>query len=211
MPTGWRGFGEGAAVVGALFVFGEAFSAALFGAFGSGGFAVHGEDEFIADCDAAQGFLDPFFRVAFLLVNGACPFGGEFGVFDFFKALVADFGNPALKGFGFGGWDGLDEAQELFGVRDVGEALLAVGGGHFQTVTICNGFISFSDESFFEDAPIYLRIWTICQNREDIDDGEHPFFLAGVPSAANLFFFEEGDDGHGDRSGFDFREVADVG
>ena len=44
-----------------------------------------------------------------------CPLGGEFGVFDFFAAFVADFGEPVLEGFGFGGWDGLDEAENLLG------------------------------------------------------------------------------------------------
>lgn len=85
----------------------------------------------------------------------------------------------------------------MFGISDIYHALLAVCGGHFQTVTICNGFISLIREAFFQDAPIDLRIWTIGQNREDIDDGKDPFFLLGVPSSADLFFFEEGDGGHG--------------
>ena len=109
---------------------------------------------------------------------------------------MADFGQPALEGFGFGGCDGLDEAENLLGVSDIGHALLAVGSGHFQTVTICNGFISFIRETLFQDTPINWGIRAIGQNGKDIDDGEYPFFLAGVPSAANLFFFEEGDGGH---------------
>ena len=101
------------------------------------------------------------------------------------------------RGFRFGGWDGLDEAENLLGVGDIGHALLAVGSGHFQTVTICNGFISFIRETLFQDTPINWGIRAIGQNGKDIDDGEYPFFLAGVPGAADLFFFEEGDGGHG--------------
>jgi|GEM_PF-6785045 len=37
--------------------------------------------------------------------------GGEFWVFNFREAFVADFGEPALEGFGFGGWDGLDDSE----------------------------------------------------------------------------------------------------
>jgi hypothetical protein len=33
---------------------------------------------------------------------------GEFGILDFLQALVTGFGEPALEGLGFGGWDGLD-------------------------------------------------------------------------------------------------------
>ena len=95
-----------------------------------------------------------------------------------------------------GGRDGLDEAEELLGVRHVGEAMLAVSSGHFQTVTICNGFISLVREAFFHDSPIDLRIGTFGEHGNDIDDGEIPFLLRLVPRAADVLFFKQDDVAH---------------
>ena len=43
----------------------------------------------------------------------------------------------------------LNDAQELFSVSDIRFALFAVRSGHFQTITICNGFISFVFKTLF--------------------------------------------------------------
>ena len=153
--------------------------------------------EFVADGDAAQALFDPFFGVAFLLVDGPHSFCGELGVFNFLEALVADFGEPTFEGLGLGRGDGLNEAEKLLGIGNVGHPLFAVCGGHFQTVTIRHGFIAFLFEAFLELSPIGSGINTFGENRDDIDDGENPFFLAGVPGAADLFFFKKGDGGHG--------------
>lgn len=88
--------------------------------------------------------------------------------------------------------------EKLLGIGDIGHALLAVGGGHFQTVTIRHGFIAFFLQAFLQFSPVGTRINAGCEDRDDIDDGKHPFFLAGVPGAADLFFFKEGDLRHGD-------------
>jgi len=88
-------------------------------------------------------------------------------------------------------WSGLDEAQKLFDIGAVGHALLAVGGGHFQTVTIRHDFTSFLLEPFFELTPIGPGIYATCQDRHHIDDGEDPFLIFRVPSAADLLFLEE--------------------
>ena len=127
----------------------------------------------------------------------AHPFGGEFGVFDFFEAFVSDLREPAFERLVFGRWDRLDDSQELFGIRHIGEALLAVGGGHFQSVTFCNGFTALVREAFLHHPPIDLRIVAISEHSDDIHDGEIPFCLGLVPSAADLFLFKEGDGAHG--------------
>ena len=49
----------------------------------------------------------------------------------FLDALVADFGQPAFEGLGFGTGDGLDEAEEAFGVPAL-KALDAAGGLELQ-------------------------------------------------------------------------------
>jgi hypothetical protein len=61
---------------------------------------------------------------------------------------------------------------------------------HFQTVTICNGFIAFGHETLFHHPPIDLRVRAIGQNVDHIDDREIPLFLSGVPGAADLLFLE---------------------
>lgn len=63
--------------------------------------------------------------------------GGEFGVFDFFQAFIADFGEPEFEGFGLWGGDGLDEAKHAFGVRGANGADLAVGTWHGYQGTVC--------------------------------------------------------------------------
>ena len=153
--------------------------------------------QFITHRDAAQTLLDPFLGVAFLLVNLAHPSGGEFGVFDFFEAFVADPGEPEFERLRFRRWDGLDEPEKLLRIRHVGEALLAIGGGHFQTVTIGHGLIPLLFQTLFQLSPIGSGIDASGQNRDDVGDGEIPFFFVLVPSAADLFFFKQDDGAHG--------------
>ncbi len=45
-------------------------------------------------------------------------------------------------------------AEQLLGVGDISKAALAVRGFHFQSVTICHGFISFLFEALFHFTPI---------------------------------------------------------
>ena len=61
----------------------------------------------------------------------------------------------------------------------------------FQTVTICNGFISFIFKSLFHNTPINLRIWTIRQHTNNIDDRKIPFFLLFVPSGSNRLIIKQ--------------------
>lgn len=102
-------------------VFALLFDAALFPFVG----------EFIADGDGAHAFLDPVVGVTFGFVEGAGTFGSELGILDFLDALVADFGQPAFEGLCFGTGDGLDEAEEAFGVPAL-EALDTAGSLEWQ-------------------------------------------------------------------------------
>lgn len=131
-----------------------------------------------------------------MLVNLPHPSGGEFGVFDFFEAFVADPCQPEFERLRFGRWDGLDEPEKLLGVRHVGEALPAVVGGHFQSVTICNGLIALIEQPLLHDPPIDLRIRASGQHGDDVGDGEIPLFFGFVPGAADLFFFKQDDGTH---------------
>ena len=91
----------------------------------------------------------------------------------------------------------MDDTEKLFGIRDDGEALLAVGASHFQSVTICNGFISLVREALLHDAPINLRIGAAGEDGDDVHDGEIPLLFGFVPCAADLFFFKKGQGVHG--------------
>jgi hypothetical protein len=42
-------------------------------------------------------------------------------------------------------------------IGDIRQALLAVGGGHFQTVTFCNGLIALIEQALLHDPPIERR------------------------------------------------------
>jgi len=72
----------------------------------------------------------------------------------------------------------------------------AVGGSHFQSVTLCNGFTALVDEALFHHPPIDWRIRTVGEHRDDINDGEIPFLRGFVSGAADLFFFKQNDGAH---------------
>jgi hypothetical protein len=75
-------------------------------------------------------------------------------------------------GLKLGVWDGLDKPEQLFRVGDVRQPHLAVRGLHFQSVTICNGFIPFRKQPFFQHSPVYLGILTVGQRADYIHHGE---------------------------------------
>ena len=79
----------------------------------------------------------------------------------------------------------------LSGVCDIGKTHLAVCGQHFQTVTICNGFVSLLFEPAFQDFPIIVRVGTIRQNADNINNGNIPFPGFVVPEGPHLAFFEK--------------------
>lgn len=72
----------------------------------------------------------------------ATAFGDFFWVSGFFEAFAANFGEPKLERFGLFRGDGLDDAKELFGGGDVGEAVFAVFGFEFQLYDFFVRFIS---------------------------------------------------------------------
>ena len=82
--------------------------------------------QLVADGDAAHALFDPRFGVTLGEVESAGALGGEFGVFDFLHAFVADFGEPAFERLGFGAGDGLDQTENTLGVP-TGEFLRAAG------------------------------------------------------------------------------------
>jgi len=98
---------------------------------------------------------------------------------------MAHFGKPPLKWFGLGARDGLDNAEGVFRVDDLGLVLLAVGGGQFQLSTKCRqldsrGFLL----ATLHAVPVISWVIAVGQGGDDVHNGEEPLFI--VPNAANL-------------------------
>lgn len=62
---------------------------------------------------------------------------------------------------------------------------------HFQTVTICHGFIALGLQPLFEFAPIRRGINAVRQYANYIDNGEVLFFLFFIPRRANMLIFKK--------------------
>lgn len=62
---------------------------------------------------------------------------GQFGVFYFFDALVTHLRQSAFERFGLGRGNGLDDAEQAFGVGAIGLALFAVSGLQRKGGTSC--------------------------------------------------------------------------
>ncbi len=83
--------------------------------------------QFVADGDGTHPFLDPIVGIALGLVKRAGALGGEFRVFNLLHAFVAYFGQPAFERLGLGAGNGLDEAENAFGVGAI-QFLRTAGG-----------------------------------------------------------------------------------
>ena len=70
--------------------------------------------------------------------------GSTDGVGHLLHPLVADAGEPEFDRLGLGAGNALDEAQQGLGIGDIGEAAIAVGGGQFESVTICHGLTAWT-------------------------------------------------------------------
>ena len=122
--------------------------------------------------------------------------GGEFGVFDFFEALVADFREPSFEGVGFGRWDGLDDSQKRLCIGRFNGAFFTIGSRHFYWGTICHPVGIQIRITLSELFDVILDVGRIGQREDDIVDGEIPLLLGGIPCAADLVFFGGGNGGH---------------
>ena len=103
---------------------------------------LHGGGIYYRAADIVHSDVDPLRRVAFLCIGVQRAFNGKLRVDDFLNALTPDHSQPHFERLGLFGRDGLDDAQQLLGIRDIRKAALAIGGFHFQLVTICHQFIS---------------------------------------------------------------------
>lgn len=81
--------------------------------------------------------------------------------------------------FGFRAGDGLDNAQNGFGIGGIGQIFFAICCNQFQSVTICHRLTPFFFESFFQLIPILtsgLVFGLMDQDLDNVNNGEIPFF-----------------------------------
>jgi len=83
--------------------------------------------QFVTDGNATDALFDLVVGVALLLIEGAHPLLGQFGVFDLLHTLVADLRQPAFERFGLGAGNGLNDGEGGLGVDAIGNAILAIG------------------------------------------------------------------------------------
>ncbi len=86
----------------------------------------------------------------------------------------------AIPAKGSTGW-----SAEAAQYRQRQSCAFSIGFSHFQSVTACHGFISLVFQLYFHNAPICLRIGTVRQNTNNIDDREVPFSHFLVPCRAD--------------------------
>ena len=149
--------------------------------------------QLLAGADGLQALVDPLRRVAFLCVGVQRTFNGKLRVDDFLNALTPDHGQPHFERLGLFGRDGLDDAQQFFGICYIRKAALAIGGFHFQLVTICHQFISFFFQALLQLVPVFsagLVVGAFCQCNHDIHHRKIPFFLFLIPSGADGLIFK---------------------
>src|SRR3972149_4365833 len=72
--------------------------------------------KFLTDSDAAHPLLYPVVRIALGLIQSPCSFRCQFRVFNLLHPLVACLCQPAFEGLGFGGWNGLNYAEDAFSI-----------------------------------------------------------------------------------------------
>ena len=147
--------------------------------------------EFLADLHAFQALVYPILGISQPFVIGHCLLDGHFGVLHLVQTVAGDLRHPLFERFGLRRGDRLNQAEKLCRVRHVGKTHLSVGSQHFQTVTICHGFISLRFKSLFEFTPIGGGICTFGQNCDNIDNRKIPFLGFVVPDGPHLAFLEK--------------------
>ena len=107
------------------------------------------------------------------LVDRSRSFRCQLRILDLLHPLIADPGQPALKRFGLGGGDGLDDAEKTFGIGAVCFPHFPVWRWQFELSTNCRQFKAIlALNPYFHFKPVIARIYTIRQNFHNINNGK---------------------------------------
>jgi hypothetical protein len=141
--------------------------------------------------NAAHPLFNPCIAVSLGFIQGAGALGGKFGVFNFLHPFIAHLGQPAFEGFGLGGGDGLDEAEDAFNRCRLHFSLFAIGGGHVKGGTKCTPVAMECVITRAHFLDILFCVSTICKCLHNILNGKIP--LAVVQRAADIGVFKNDD------------------
>ena len=119
------------------------------------------------------------------------PVDALFRVVDLLQPFAGKRREPQLERLGLRRGNRLHQSEKLLYVSHIGQAHLTIRSGHFQTVTICHGFIPFSFQPLFEFAPVGCGIFTFGQNCDNIDNRNVPLARFVVPDGAYLTLFKK--------------------
>jgi len=121
------------------------------------------------------------------------PIERSFGVSYFLHPLIAHFGQPQLDRLGLGAGDGLNQAQQCFGIGGVGQIFFAISRFQFQSVTICHRLTPLFFKPLFQLVPVFsgrLKIRLIEQCLNDVHHGKIPCFSDFIINAPDFVLFE---------------------
>lgn len=139
--------------------------------------------------------LDPLLAAPVLLPGGAGAIQRQARVGHFLHPLVAHLRQPQLDRLGLGAGHRLHQAQQGFGGGDIGQALLAVLGGHFQLVTVCYQLAAFLVQTTFQHLPVFsggLIVSRLRQHPNNVDHRKQPRLSRLVIHAADCMRFKNG-------------------
>ena len=151
--------------------------------------------EFVARLLPGHALLDPLVAAPELLPGLAGAVECLRRVCDLLHALVTYLGQPQLDGFGLGTGDGLHQAQQALGGGAVGQVVLAVCSGQFQSVTSCHRLTALLGKAPLELVPVLagcLIVSLLGQHLYDIDDRKPPGVRGFVVQAADRLAIELG-------------------
>ena len=100
----------------------------------------------------------PFLRIALFQICFQRAVNCLLRVDGFLNALPANHRQPRLERLGLLRWNGLDDAQKLLGVGNVGEAVFTVRRPHFQLATIRHQFTAFFFQPLFQLIPVFRPV-----------------------------------------------------
>jgi len=91
-------------------------------------------------------------------------------------------------------WDRLNQSQQGLGLGHRCHVILAVGGLHFQLVTICNQLTALLGQPVLQDLPVVLGglvIGLVYQDLDDVDHREPPGLRGIIIEPADLMLLEQ--------------------
>ena len=148
-------------------------------------------EEAFWEADGQQALVNPVGVVALFEIGFERAVDGLLGVDGLLDALPPDLGEPELERLGLWRRDGLDDAQKLLRVGNVGQAAFTVFRFHFQLYDFFVQFTSLGFQLPLQVAPIPARVVRVAEHSAYVNDGKIPFLALRVPCGADLLILKK--------------------